>query len=333
MKFLKNGTIKFDNPPSLLSYASVVGKKEGEGPLGKFFDIIEEDEYCGQDSWEKAESTLIKKSSNLAISKLNLKKEDMDFIVAGDLLNQCTSSGYAVRDLEIPFLGIFGACSTMAESLCVGSLLAEDCAKHVLCTTSSHFCSAEKQFRMPLEYGSLRTPTSQWTVTGSGSVVLVPHQTPPYIESVTIGRIIDLGIKDANNMGAAMAPAFSDTVIRHLKATGRKIDYYDLIVSGDLGIVGKEIAIDLLKRDGIILKDNYIDCGAEIFDKETQDTHAGGSGCGCAASVLCAYILPKIKSGELKKVLFCATGALMSPTLSMQGESIPSISHAVSIEA
>ncbi len=332
MKMIQNGTIKFDNPPSILSFASVVGKKEGEGPLGKYFDVIENDAYHGQKSWEKAESEFVKEAAKLAIEKASLQKEDIDFIIAGDLLNQCTSSGYAVRESQIPFIGIFGACSTMAESLALGATLSEDCAKHVLCSTSSHFCGAEKQFRMPLEYGEVRPPTSQWTVTASGSVILSKHDAPPYIESVTIGRIIDMGVTDANNMGGAMAPAFADTIKRHLDSLERKVDYYDLVVSGDLGLIGKEMARELLSKDGINLK-NYIDCGAEMFDQKTQDTHAGGSGCGCAASVLCGYILPKIKSGELKHVLFAATGALMSPTMTMQGESIPSISHAISLEA
>ena len=333
MKHIGSGTVVFDKKPSLLSCGSVVGQKEGEGPLGEYFDVIVNDAYHGEKSWEKAESRFQQHAMTVALQKGGLENEDIDFIIAGDLLNQCTSSGYALSSTQIPYLGIFGACSTMAESLCIGAILTEDCANRVACLTSSHFCSAEKQFRTPLEYGVVRTPTAQWTVTGSGCIVLGKNKKPPYIESVTVGRIVDLGVKDANNMGAAMAPAFADTVKRHLEALGRNASYYDLIVSGDLGLIGMEMARELLLKDGIKLGDNYMDCGASIFDPEEQDTHAGGSGCGCAASVLCGYILPKIKSGELKRVLFAATGALMSPTMTMQGENIPSISHAISLEA
>ncbi len=329
-----NGTVIFDEKPSILSYAAVVGKKEGDGPLGKYFDEIETDAYFGKPSWEKAESENLRRSVMHTLEKGSFTPEDMDFAISGDLLNQCISSGYALRGLKIPFFGVYGACSTMAESLVLASLIISGGgAKNILCATSSHFCSAEKQFRTPLEYGGQRTPNAQWTVTGSGSVVVSDAEGGPSIEAVTCGRIIDLGVTDVGNMGAAMAPAFVDTIKRHLNALKRDISYYDLILSGDLGIIGKSIAKELFLKEGIDAGDKYDDCGAMIFDPNLQDTHAGGSGCGCAASVLCGYILPEMQKGNLKKVLFAATGALMSPTSTMQGESIPSISHAISIEA
>lgn len=325
------GTVIFEKKPSILSCAAVVGKKEGDGPLGKYFDEIETDAYFGKPSWEKAESENLRRSVMHTLEKGKFKPEDMDFAISGDLLNQCISSGYALRGLKIPFFGVYGACSTMAESIVLGSLIISGGgAKNILCATSSHFCSAEKQFRTPLEYGGQRTPNAQWTVTGSGSVVISDGEGCPSIEAVTCGRIIDLGVTDVGNMGAAMAPAFADTIKRHLNALQRDISYYDLVLSGDLGIIGKSIAKELLLKDGIDAGDKYDDCGAMIFDPNLQDTHAGGSGCGCAASVLCGYILPEMQKGNLKNVLFAATGALMSPTSTMQGESIPSISHAIS---
>ncbi len=329
-----SGTIIFDKKPSILSFSAVVGKKEGEGPYGKYFDQVEEDAHFGQPTWEKAESENLRRSIDLTLQKGGFDASDIDFSISGDLLNQCTSSGYALRSLGIPFLGIYGACSTMAESLLLGSVMINGGgAKKVLCSTSSNFCSAERQFRLPLEYGGQRTPSAQWTVTGSGSVVLGSEGEGPFIDCVTVGKIVDMGIKDAANMGAAMAPAFVDTIKNHFTATGRDFSYYDLVVSGDLGIVGKSIAEELFSREGIKTLDRYNDCGAMIFDKEAQDTHAGGSGCGCSASMLCGYILPEMKKGNLRRVLFAATGALMSPTVTMQGESIPSISHAISLES
>lgn len=329
-----NGTVIFDKKPSILSFAAVVGKKEGDGPCGKYFDEIETDAYFGKPTWEKAESENLHRSVMHTLRKGNLNPEDIDFAVSGDLLNQCISSGYALRGLQIPFFGVYGACSTMAESLALGSIIVSGGGAHrVLCATSSHFCSAEKQFRTPLEYGGQRTPNAQWTVTGSGSAVVSDSEGSPCIEAVTCGRIVDLGVTDIGNMGAAMAPAFVDTVKRHLSALNRDISYYDLVLSGDLGIVGKNIAKELLAKENIFPEDKYNDCGVMIFDPQLQDTHSGGSGCGCSASILCGYVLPKMRNGELKHVLFAATGALMSPTSTMQGESIPSISHAISLEA
>lgn len=334
MQNLGKGTVVFDKKPSVISFAAVVGKKEGEGPYGKHFDEIESDAYFGQSSWEKAESECLRRAATRALGKGGFEEKDIDFAISGDLLNQCISSGYALRTLGIPFFGVYGACSTMAESMVLASLIVSGGgAEKVLCSTGSHFCSAEKQFRAPLEYGGQRTPNAQWTVTGSGSAVVGTGGNAPFIDAVTCGRVIDLGVTDIGNMGAAMAPAFVDTVKRHLEATGRDASYYDLILSGDLGLVGKSIAEELFQREGISIQDRYNDCGTMIFYKDSQDTHSGGSGCGCAASMLCGYILPKMKEGKLKRVLFAATGALMSPTATFQGESIPSISHAVSLEA
>ncbi|MDO4562685.1 MAG: stage V sporulation protein AD [Clostridia bacterium] len=327
-----NQTICFDNPPHILSHYAVVGKKEGEGPLRDLFDRIENDPYMGEDNWEKGESSFLKAAIEGALSKS--ETANADFIIAGDLLNQCTASGYGIRGMNCAFLGIYGACSTMAESLIVGSaLVSGKSARRALCATSSHFCGAEKQFRLPLEYGGQRTPTAQWTVTGSGAVILGEDGGKVRITHATAGKITDMGVSDANNMGGAMAPAFIDTLEAHLAASGRSAGYYDAIFSGDLGFVGKDIAIELAHNDNIDLSRNYEDCGCLMFDSQTQDTHAGGSGCGCSASVLCSYILPRLESGKYKKVLFIATGALMSPVSSMQGESIPAIAHAVAFES
>ena len=251
---------------------------------------------------------------------------------AGDLLNQCISSSFGLRELNIPFFGVFGACSTFVESLTLGSICIESFANNVLCATSSHFCSAEKQFRFPLELGNQRPQTSQWTVTGSGASILSKNGSGPYITHITPGKIIDMGIKDGNNMGAAMAPSFADTLIMHFQDTGRTPNYYDAIISGDLGYVGKEIAIDLLKTNGYNIKNNYNDCGVLIFDKEHQDTHSGGSGCACCGTVFSGYFFKQLKEKKINKLLLIATGALMNSTSSQQGESIPGIAHAISIE-
>lgn len=329
-----NGTVILEKRPSILSYAAVVGKKEGDGPYGSYFDMIEEDEYFGQPSWEKAESEILHRSATLALSKSRIQSKEIDFAISGDLLNQCISSGYALREFNIPFFGVYGACSTMAESMVLASLIISGGgAEKILCSTSSHFCSAEKQFRTPLEYGGQRTPNAQWTVTGSGSVILSSSEGSPCIKAVTCGKITDLGVTDIGNMGAAMAPAFVRTLKTHLEALGENASDYDLILSGDLGNIGSSIAKELFIKEGLGEISNYNDCGAMIFDEKNQDTHAGGSGCGCAASILCGYVLPEMEKGNLKRVLFAATGALMSPTSTSQGESIPSISHAITIEA
>ena len=332
MKKIGKQTIKFDNPPTILDCASIVGPKEAQGPLAEYFDQTLEDEFWGEKTWEKAESKIIKETVNTVISKSGVPSDQIDLMIAGDLLNQCISSSFGLREANIPFLGVFGACSTFVESMCIGSICVESFAKNVLCATSSHFCSAEKQFRFPLELGNQRTPTAQWTVTGSGAAIITQSGMGPYITHITPGKIIDMGIKDANNMGAAMAPAFCETLITHFLDTGRSPNYYDSIISGDLGHVGKEIAIDIAKARGYNIKPNYNDCGVLIFDKEKQDTHSGGSGCGCCGSVFSGYFFKQLKAKKLKKVLLIATGALMNSTSSQQGESIPGIAHAISIE-
>lgn len=323
-----------ENPPTIHSFAAIAGKKESEGPLAKFFDETCDDGYFGQKTWEQGESELMKRTVTLAISKAGLSNDDIDYMFAGDLLNQCITSTYGLRDLDIPLVGIYGACSTMSEGLALAALMTDSSiGGHVIATTSSHFCTAERQFRFPLSYGSVRTPTAQWTCTASGAAVLSPKSAAPFIRAVTIGKIVDLGVTDANNMGAAMAPAAAYVIKTFLQDTAMEPSDFDAIVTGDLGTVGSKLLVELLRGDGIDISAQHRDCGVMMFDIEGQDVHAGGSGCGCSASVLCGYFLPKIKTGELKNILFCATGALMSPTASQQGESIPSISHAVYISS
>ena len=332
MEKIGKQTIKFDNPPTVLECSSIVGPKEAQGPLAKYFDQTLEDEFWGEKTWEKAESKIIKEATNMVISKAGIAVDEIDCIFAGDLLNQCLSSSFGLRESNIPFFGVFGACSTFVESMSLSAIATESFADYALCATSSHFCSAEKQFRFPLELGNQRPPTSQWTVTGAGSAIISKNGTGPYITHITPGRIVDMGIKDANNMGAAMAPAFSDTLITHFMDTGRSPNYYDAIISGDLGHIGKEIAIDIAKSKGYNIKSNYNDCGVLIFDKNAQDTHAGGSGCACCGTVFSGYLFKQLKEKKLKKILLIATGALMNSTSSQQGESIPGIAHAISIE-
>lgn len=322
-----------ENPVSIISTASIVGPKEKDGPLHQYFDLCLEDEFWGEKSWEKAESKIIKETTSMVIAKSNLNSNDIDLCLAGDLLNQCIASSFGIRDSNIPFLGLFGACSTFVESLIVGSTFIDgNFATNTLCATSSHFCSAEKQFRFPLELGTQRPQSSQWTVTGSGAAILSKNGTGPFITSFTPGNIVDMGIKDVNNMGAAMAGAAHDTLIKHFKDTSRNPSYYDAIFTGDLGYIGKEILIDLVGQSGYNIKSNYNDCGVLIFDKDKQDTHSGGSGCGCIATVFSSYIYEQLKNKKYKKILLIATGALMNSTTSQQGESIPGIAHAISIE-
>lgn len=277
MKKLGKQTIKFDSPPTILECSSIVGPKESQGPLSKYFDKTLEDEFWGEKTWEKAESKIIKENANLVISKAGIASNELDCVFAGDLLNQCISSSFGLRESNVPYFGVFGACSTFTEALSLGAICIESFANYVLCATSSHFCSAEKQFRFPLELGNQRPPTSQWTVTGSGAAVLSKNGSGPFITHITPGKIVDMGIKDANNMGAAMAPAFVDTLITHFQDTGRSPNYYDTIISGDLGYIGKDIAIDIAKSRGYNIKTNYNDCGVLMFDKNSQDTHSGGS--------------------------------------------------------
>lgn len=332
MQKIGKQTIKFDNPPTISQTACIVGPKEAEGPLAKYFDQCLEDEFWGENSWEKAESKIIKETVNTLISKSGIPSDKIDYCFAGDLLNQCISSSFGLRELNIPFFGIFGACSTFVEGMSLSAILAESGMENVMCAASSHFCSAEKQFRFPLELGNQRTPTSQWTVTGAGAAIISKSGSGPFITNITPGKIVDMGIKDANNMGAAMAPAAFDTLMTHFKDTERKPSYYDAIITGDLGHIGKSILIDLTASEGYNIKANYNDCGVMIFDKEKQDTHAGGSGCGCCGSVFSGYLFKQLQNKKLKRILLIATGALTNSTSNQQGESIPGIAHAVSIE-
>ncbi|OXT07611.1 stage V sporulation protein AD [Thermoanaerobacterium thermosaccharolyticum] len=324
-------TVKFANPPSIISSGTIVGPKEGQGPLKDYFDMILTDDTYGEKSWEKAECKMFQDSVNLALKKASLNINDIDYLIGGDLLNQIITSSFAARQFNVPTFGLYGACSTMAEGLSIGSMLIDGgFADYVIVTTSSHFSTAERQYRFPLEQGVQRPFTAQWTVTGSGSSLLSSTGSGPYITHVTTGKVVDLGMKDANNMGAAMAPAAADTIITHFNDTGFTINDYDLIITGDMARVGKSILMELLNKDGLNIEDKYKDCGIEIYD-ESQDVHSGGSGAGCSAVVLNGWLLSQIKNGTFNRVLFIATGALLSPTSTQQGESIPGIAHAVTI--
>ncbi|MEG1633444.1 MAG: stage V sporulation protein AD [Oscillospiraceae bacterium] len=332
-KHIGKQTVRLSLQPSILGSAAVAGKKEGQGPLKHTFDYISSDSYFGEKSWEKAESAMLKQCFALACDKAKTPPSTLNYIFSGDLLNQCAGSAFALRDAGVPYFGLYGACSTMAESLSLAALAIEGGWADVCAAlTSSHFCSAERQFRFPLEYGSMRSPTAQWTVTGAGAIILGGEGPGPYITHVTTGKIVDAGISDAGNMGAAMAPAAYDTLSAHFADTGRTPEYYDAILTGDLGKLGQEIVRDLFSDDGTDLGVRYMDCGVLMYDIEAQDTHSGGSGCGCSASVLSGHVLRGMAKGVWKRVLFAATGALMSPTTTMQGESIPGICHAVAIE-
>lgn len=333
MKKLGRQTAELPSRPRIIASAAVGGKREGEGPLKDCFDRVSADSYFGEESWERAESHMIRECFDLACNKAGLAAAP-DYIIAGDLLNQCVSSAFAMKDSGAPYFGVYGACSTMAESLTLAAMLVDGGYAETACAvTGSHFCTAERQYRYPLEYGGQRTPTSQWTVTGAGAAITGAQGRGPYISHVTTGRIVDAGINDANNMGAAMAPAAYDTLCAHFADTGRAPEYYDAIFTGDLGALGHDIVQDMFAADGVKLGARYMDCGVLIYDLRTQDVHAGGSGCGCCASVLCGHILPAMRKGIWKRVLVAATGALMSPTSAQQGASIPGICHAVAIES
>ena len=334
-KKIGEGTIVFEKDIRIRSAYSVVAEKEGRGPLHEYFDRIEKDMMLREKSWEKAESILQKTAAEGAVRNAGLKKP-IDFMFSGDLLNQCIGSAYGLRDLFIPFLGLYGACSTMAEGLGIAATFIESGgAENTLSLTSSHFCSSERQFRFPLEYGGVRTPTAQWTVTGSGAVVLSPFckelTGAPRIASVCFGKITDLGIKDINNMGAAMAPAAADTIERFLDDTSSSPSDYDYIFTGDLGSFGSELLIKLLKDKNIDISAVHRDCGVMIYSKE-EDVHAGGSGCGCSASVLTSYVYKNLLRGTFKNVLFIATGALMSTVSNQQKETIPAVAHLLNIK-
>ncbi|MFI3200323.1 MAG: stage V sporulation protein AD [Eubacteriales bacterium] len=316
--------------------ASIVGTKEGQGPLAAYFDKVVKDDQMGCHTWEDAESKLQKEAVIMVLEKAKKQPSDIRYLIAGDLLGQSIATSFGLMDFEIPLFGLYGACSTCGESLGLASiLLASGAAEHIISVTSSHFASAEKEFRFPMEYGNQRPPSSTWTVTGSGAFVLGTKKselTKVKIAGVTTGKIIDYGIKDPMNMGACMAPAACDTIMRNFEDFGRTPDYYDRIITGDLGSVGQEVLWKLMKEQGYDLSGNHIDCGIEIYDSDVQDTKAGGSGCGCSAVTMASYILPKIESGDWKRVLFIPTGALMSKTSYNEGQTIPSIAHGVVLE-
>lgn len=324
----------FDSKPTIIASAAVGGPHEAQGPLADDFDLLHEDFWLGQDSFEKAEKKLQEQACETAIKKANMKKEDVQFLMAGDLINQTVPSSFAARTLGVPFLGLYGACSTSMEGLALASLLVDSkFAKNVLVCTSSHNAASEKQYRYPTEYGAQKPPTAQWTVTGSGAALVSDHGDGPKVTTATIGRVIDMGLTDPFNMGAAMAPAAVDTIESHFRDLNRDPSYYDVIATGDLGRVGHRIAGDLLKKHGLdIPEEIFTDCGILIYRKDQPVVLAGGSGCACAATTTFGHFLNRMRKGEIKKLLVIATGALLSPMSFQQKESIPSVAHAVSIE-
>lgn len=333
MKHFGDASVKFAYPPSIRSAASIVGPKEGEGPLAELFDKISDDILFGKDTWEQAESELMRQTVELCVKKSGLATADIDYILAGDLLNQNSGSIYGARSFGRPFFGLFGACSAMGMAMCLGSMLIDGgFGEYIVASASSHFCGAEKTFRFPLELGTQRTPTASWTVTGDGAVLLSAKGRGPYITAATTGAIIDLGQKDVNNMGAAMAPAAADVIAKHFRDLSLPHDHYDIIATGDLGLFGRELLVKLLHEYGIDIEHRLEDCGLKIFDIEKQGVHAGGSGCGCSAAVFAAYYLKKLRNGEINRMLFVPTGALHSVVAIQQNETIPGIAYAVSIE-
>lgn len=341
-KMVGKQSVLFKNPPCIIGAAAIAGKKEGDGPLGTLFDVIQEDPLLGKNSWEEAESELMKQAAGKALQKSGLKNTDIRYLVGGDLLGQLIATSFGIQELEIPMIGIYGACSTMGEAMSIGAMLIDGgYADKVLAITSSHFAGAEKQFRFPLDYGNQRPYSASWTVTGSGAVILAdtsnlkhnPNEPDVVIKGITTGKIVDYGLKDSMNMGAAMAPAAFETIKQNFEDLGVQPDYYDKIITGDLGYVGKNILIDLLKDKNYDISGNHMDCGIEIFDKDSQDTHAGGSGCGCSAITFTSYILKQLKERAWKRVLFIPTGALLSQVSFNEGKSVPGIAHAVIVEA
>ncbi|NLL77424.1 MAG: stage V sporulation protein AD [Clostridiales bacterium] len=330
-------SIEIKNPVYIRESASVVGTKEGQGPLAELFDMVGEDDMFGCDSWEEAESSLQKDAVYLALGKAGMKKEEIRYILAGDLLGQSIASSFGLASYEMPLIGMYGACSTCGLTLSMGAMtIAGGFAEHVVCVTSSHFASAEKEFRFPLGYGNQRPLSASWTVTGSGAFVLssdVGTKSRAKITGITTGKIVDYGLKDSLNMGACMAPAACDTIYNNLTDFNRKPSDYDKIITGDLGTVGQHALIDLLNEKNIDISGQHMDCGIEIYDAKEQDTHAGGSGCGCSAVTLSAYILKKIEEGVWKRVLFVPTGALLSKTSFNEGQTVPGIAHGVVIES
>ena len=323
-------TLRFQNMPSVAGYASVVGKKELEGPLGEGFDRSISDSYNGCETYEEAEAKMQRSALNIAAGKCGIEMENIDCVFAGDLLNQCIGSSFGLKNLGIPYLGQYAACSTMAQNLIMASVFVESGAANIAaCATSSHFCSAERQYRFPMEYGSVRTPTAQWTVTGAGGCLLTRAKSKLRVAAASVGKITDLEVTDVNNMGAAMAPAAAETILSYFRDTQTSPEDYDMIFTGDLGAVGSKAFYELLKNEGVFLKNRHRDCGMMIFDRTSQDVHAGGSGCGCCESVLCSEILNGLRDGKYKNILFMATGALLSVTSVGQKKTIPSIAHLV----
>ena len=321
-------TVLFPEPPVVGAWASTAGKKEAEGPLGRFFDETSADSTFGKDSWEKGESELVRRTVARLLQKAGRNREEIDCVFAGDLLNQCIGSTFGLRGFGIPVFGLYGACSTLSEGITLASILVESgAAKRCVAVTSSHFCTAERQYRYPLEYGGVRPPTAQWTATASGALLIEKGDKPPFLRAVTFGTIEDKGVTDQNNMGAAMAPAAAATLLHFFADTGKTPADFDAIVTGDLGLVGSELLCRLTEAEGVSVREKHEDCGLLLFDRSRQDVHAGGSGCGCSASVLCAHFLPALCEGILQNVLFLATGALLSPTTVQQKESIPSVAH------
>ncbi|MCI6858318.1 MAG: stage V sporulation protein AD [Eubacterium sp.] len=326
-------SVRFQNPVKIASHACVGGKKEGEGPLGKRLDLVVEDPMFGQDNWEESESSFLKTAGEIALRKGKRKKQEVRMAFCGDLLGQLIASSFGVEKLGIPFYGVYGACSSIGAALSAGAMaVAGGFANLVLCAASSHFASAEKEFRFPLGYGSQRPFSATWTVTGAGAFLLNGEKGKVAVTGITTGKIKDFGVQDPFNMGACMAPAAADTIYQNLKDFGRKPEEYDRIITGDLGVIGQKILIKLLKENGIDAVKNHMDCGIEIFDGPEQDTHAGGSGCACSALVLSSLILPKLESGEWKRVLFVPTGALLSQVSANEGRTIPAIAHGVVLE-
>ena len=326
-------SFRLKEPVIITAWASIAGKKESEGPLVSYFDKTSKDTYFGEKTWELGERKMQQMALETLIQKAGLTTQDIGLVFSGDLLNQCIGSSFTLRNMDIPHLGLYGACSTMAESLLLGAMtVGGGFSDKVIAMTSSHFASSERQYRFPLNYGGQRPPTAQWTVTGAGAALLCRNGNGPKITGCTIGTVTDLGITDANNMGAAMAPAAMATIISHFSDFQVTADDYDLIITGDLGHLGKNILIDLFAKKGIKFGGKLMDCGTMIFDTVRQDVHSGGSGCGCSAITLCGYLLNEITSGKLKKILFCGTGALLSPTSVQQGLPISGVCHAVVIE-
>ena len=333
-------SLRFERAPYILSSGTVVGTKEGEGPLGKLFDMVGEDDYFGQSTWEAAESALQKDALTLALGKGKIKAEQIRYLLGGDLLGQTIASSFGIKNFQIPYFGIYGACSTCGEALSLAAMLsAAGYGEHIATVTSSHFASAERQFRFPLEYASQRPLSATWTVTGGGAFVLSEnacayenHQAGVKISGATTGIIVDYGIKDSMNMGAAMAPAAANLIVQHLMDYRALPEEYDEIVTGDLGNVGQELLLHLVKEKGYDIEKQHRDCGIRIYDGQNQGTGSGGSGCGCSATVLSAYYLPKLARGELKKILFVPTGALLSPVSFNEGLSVPGIAHGIVLE-